>query len=237
MSISIIETNWTWNTGLTSRSATKYIALHHAAASSASAADVDRWHKQNGWSGIGYHFYVRKDGRIYRGRPLGALGAHVSGKNDVSLGICAEGNYTTEQMPDAQKRAIAELLDYLKSNFYPSAEIVGHREIGSSDCPGKNYPLAELKNYKNILNGGELMSYEYDELKRRYAELKEDFDRLRASREPVYQYGVSLPDWGAATVYKLVNKGFLEGEAPDNLNLSESMLRVLVVNDRAGLYD
>ena len=238
MSVNIIETNWTWNTGLTSRSATKYIALHHAAASVASAADVDRWHKQNGWAGIGYHFYVRKNGSIYRGRPLGALGAHVSGKNDVSLGICAEGNYTTEQMSDAQKRAIAELLDYLKTNYYPNAEIVGHREIGSSDCPGKNYPLAELKNYKNILNGDdELMSKEYDDLKIKYEALKKEFDNLCESREPIYRYGTNLPDWGAKTVAKLMSKGFLEGEAPDNLNLSESMLRVLVVNDRAGLYD
>ena len=61
----------------------------------------------------------------------------------------------TEVMPEAQKTAIAELLDDLKTNYYPNAKIVGHREIGSSDCPGKKFPLDELKNYKDILNSRE----------------------------------------------------------------------------------
>ena len=226
----IIETNWKWNTPLYNRRKTDYIALHHAAASSASASDVDRWHKQNGWTGIGYHFYVRKSGIIYRGRPLTAIGAHVSGKNDVSIGICAEGNYTTEQMPDAQKRAIAELLDYLKTNFYPNAEIVGHREIGASDCPGKNYPLAELKDYKNILHGDdELMSQEYEELKAEINALKES--------QKVYHYWSEIPDWALHTVQKLYDRGVFKGDSDADLNLPEVLMRTMVINDRAGLYD
>ncbi len=151
--MNIIEPKWNWNSGLSKRSSTKYIALHHAEASSCSVYDVDAWHKQNGWSGIGYHFFVRKNGEIYRGRPLDSLGAHVQGMNDCSLGICAEGSYMKETMPQVQKKAIAELIDYLKTKFYPNAQIVGHREIGSSDCPGTNFPLDELKNYKSLLGG------------------------------------------------------------------------------------
>ena len=230
MSINIIETNWKWNTPLYNRKKTDYIVLHHAAAAIASVSDVDRWHKQNGWAGIGYHFYVRKDGIIYRGRPLTAIGAHVSGKNDVSLGICAEGDYSFEQMPTAQKRAIAELLDYLKSNYYPRAEIVGHREIGSSDCPGKNYPLAEIKNYKNILNGDdELMSREYEELKAEINALKES--------QKVYHYWSEIPDWALPTVRKLYDKGIFRGDSDADLNLPEVLMRAMVINDRAGLYD
>ena len=150
----IIETNWNWRSTPGQRNSTVYIALHHAAANTCTASAVDSWHKHNGWSGIGYHFFVRKDGSIYRGRPLYSLGAHVSGKNACSLGICAEGDYDkTTKMPEAQKLAIAELLDYLKSNFFPNAIIVGHKEIGASGCPGKYYPLNELKNYKDILKG------------------------------------------------------------------------------------
>ena len=226
----IIETNWKWNTPLYNRKKTDYIVLHHAAASIASAADVDRWHKQNGWAGIGYHFYVRKNGIIYRGRPIGALGAHVSGKNDVSIGICAEGDYSFEQMPTAQKRAIAGLLDYLKNNCYPRAEIVGHREIGSSDCPGKNYPLAEIKSYKNILNGDdELMSREYEELKAEINALKES--------QKVYHYWSEIPDWALPTVRKLYDKGIFRGDSDADLNLPEVLMRTMVINDRAGLYD
>ena len=226
----IIETNWKWNSGLFNRSSTDYIVLHHAAAAVASAADVDRWHKQNGWAGIGYHFYVRKNGIIYRGRPLTAIGAHVSGKNDVSIGICAEGDYSFEQMPTAQKRAIAELLDYIKSNYFPRAEIVGHREIGSSYCPGKNYPLAELKNYKNILNGDDIMSREYDEL-------KAEIDALKKEKEKVYHYWSEIPKEFLPTLEKLNQKGYFKGDSDADLGLPESMLRIMVINDRAGLYD
>lgn len=149
--MNITETNIKWNGTLSDRARTDYIALHHAEASTCTVWDIDAWHKGNGWSGIGYHFFVRKDGSVYRGRPLDKMGAHVQGKNNVSIGICAEGDYTREVMPDAQKKAICELLVYLKDNYYPTASIVGHGEIGDSDCPGGNYPLAEIKNgYRQI---------------------------------------------------------------------------------------
>ncbi|MBQ7574630.1 MAG: N-acetylmuramoyl-L-alanine amidase [Clostridia bacterium] len=149
--MNIIETNIKWASSLSKRPRTDYIVLHHAEASKCSVEQVDSWHKQNGWAGIGYHFFVRKDGTIYRGRPLDTMGAHVSGMNSRSIGICAEGSYMTETMPEAQKKAICELLVYLKDKYYPVASIVGHKEVGQSNCPGKNFPLSEIKNnYRNI---------------------------------------------------------------------------------------
>lgn len=147
--MNIIKTDWKWNGTLSRRASTEYIVLHHAEASKCSAQQVDEWHKNNGWSGIGYHFFVRKDGSIYEGRPLWALGAHVQGKNNISVGICAEGDYHNKDkvMPDAQKTAIKQLIAYLRG-LYPNAEIVGHGEIGESNCPGRYYPLAEMKNYE-----------------------------------------------------------------------------------------
>ena len=147
----IIETNIKWASSLSKRPRTDYIVLHHAEASKCTVEQVDSWHKQNGWAGIGYHFFVRKDGTIYRGRPLDTMGAHVNGMNSRSIGICAEGSYMTETMPEAQKKAICELLVYLKDKYYPVASIVGHKEVGQSNCPGKNFPLSEIKNnYRNI---------------------------------------------------------------------------------------
>lgn len=147
--MNIIETNIKWNSALSDRRSTGYIALHHAEASTCTVMQVDAWHKDNGWAGIGYHFFVRKNGEIYRGRPLNKVGAHVSGMNNDSIGICAEGSYMTETMPKAQKKAICELLVYLKDNYYPNAKITGHGEIGSSNCPGKNFPLEDIKqNYR-----------------------------------------------------------------------------------------
>ncbi|RXI50208.1 hypothetical protein DP124_12115 [Clostridium tetani] len=122
----------------------KSIVLHHAEAKQCSIYDIHNWHLGNGWSGCGYHFLVRKDGSIWRGRPENTIGAHVAGFNTNSLGICAEGEYMTEIMPETQKQAIIELCKYLCKK-YNINKIYGHREVGTSSCPGAKYPLEEIR--------------------------------------------------------------------------------------------
>ena len=141
--MNIIESGITF-ASLAKRSITSYIVLHHADASVCSIHDVNAWHKQNGWAGVGYNFFVRKDGSVYRGRPIDAVGAHIQGFNGVSVGICAEGAYMSETMPLVQKNAIVDLVKYLLT-LYPTAKVVGHKDLASSQCPGVNYPLAEIK--------------------------------------------------------------------------------------------
>lgn len=137
--MNIIETNLNFNTNHTNRSGDPAgIVLHHAAANG-SVEDVHRWHLGNGWAGIGYHFYVRKDGKVYRGRPESWIGSHTSGHN-TKLGICAEGNFEQEKMPAAQQKAITELLVYL-FNKYGELKVYKHRDLDSTACPGKNYPF------------------------------------------------------------------------------------------------
>jgi len=87
----IIETNLQFKE-METRKSTQRIILHHAAAQNCSAEDIHRWHLNNGWSGAGYHFLVRKDGKVYRLRPEDKVGAHAYGSNNNSLGICFEGN-------------------------------------------------------------------------------------------------------------------------------------------------
>ena len=235
----IIETNWNWNSSMSTRGSTDYIALHHAAAVTCSAQDIDNWHKNNGWSGIGYHYFVRKNGSIYRGRPEWALGAHVSGMNNCSLGICAEGDYDKEQtMPDAQKSAIIALIKDVKSR-YPNAKVVGHRDIGSSDCPGKYYPMSEMINYFNNESEEEPMTAEertkFNELVNIVSELQISVDKL--ANPMIYNYiDKNMPKWARPTIQKLVDKGILQGDE-NGLGLTDDLLRVLVINDRAGLYD
>lgn len=50
--------------------------------------DIDRWHKQRGFKMVGYHFVIRLDGTIEQGRPLEMIGAHCTGHNAHSIGIC-----------------------------------------------------------------------------------------------------------------------------------------------------
>lgn len=232
--MTIIETDWKWKYGLSKRARTDYIVLHHAEASVCTAQQIDEWHKKGrNWSGIGYHFFVRKNGSVYRGRPLDRLGAHVLEKNNCSIGICAEGAYSREYMPDVQKRAIAELIDYLKTNYYPSAKIVGHKEIGSSDCPGKNYPLEELKDYKNILNESEELNMsQYTELKGEIGELKNSITAVTAKldklSEPtmVYDYiDSNMPSWAVEGVRYCLEHGIITGTGDGKLGLDDKDLK------------
>lgn len=136
--MNIIETNLEFG-ALSTRKSTKRAILHHAEASKCTAEDIHHWHKQNGWSGAGYHFLVRKDGSIYRLRPEWAVGAHAKGSNSDSIGICFERS----TMPQAQINAGRELLSYLKGK-YGFDKVQAHRDVCSTNCPGTNFPFAEI---------------------------------------------------------------------------------------------
>lgn len=123
------------------------LVLHHAEASKCTVQDIHSWHLSNGWSGIGYHYFIRKDGSVYRGRPDGAIGAHCQGSNTNTLGICFEGNYMKETMPTAQYNAGIDLIKYLRGK-YGNLPIYGHKELLATECPGSKFPLADFKNLK-----------------------------------------------------------------------------------------
>lgn len=139
----IINTNLPTNGSFTPRSKTDMIVLHHSESTGTSVEEINRWHLERGWTGIGYLYYIRKDGRIYRGRPEWAVGAHAQGVNGHSVGVCCEGRYMTETMPEAQLAALCRLVRELL-NKYPGATLKRHRDVGSTDCPGDNFPWQEV---------------------------------------------------------------------------------------------
>ncbi len=127
----------------TPRSRTDTLVLHHAAAKTCSVEDVHKWHLGNGWSGIGYHYFVSKLGGIYLGRPENVWGAHSSGHNACSIGICAEGDFEQEAMPEVQKQSIIALTKDILTR-YPGLNIKGHRDLNATLCPGQHYPFDEI---------------------------------------------------------------------------------------------
>jgi N-acetyl-anhydromuramyl-L-alanine amidase AmpD len=142
----IIETNLEFK-NMSTRKSTERIILHHADAKNCSAEDIHRWHLNNGWSGAGYHFLVRKDGTIYRLRPEDKVGAHAYGSNYNSIGICFEGNYMEEDMPAEQIKAGQELVAYLK-NKYNITTVQAHRDVCATSCPGNKFPFDEIANFE-----------------------------------------------------------------------------------------
>ena len=109
------------------------------------AKEVDSWHKKRGWSGIGYHFFIKRGGLIEFGRPLEKQGAHTKGHNKSSIGICYAGGVEEEKgedgkyeavdnRTDQQKDSILILLIFLKKAF-PNAVIHSHRDFAAKACP------------------------------------------------------------------------------------------------------
>lgn len=103
------------------------------------AADVDAWHRQRGFDGIGYHFLIRRDGYIETGRDIDRIGAHTKGFNTTSIGVAYAGGLDENGRPadtrtTAQRGALMRLLKWLKE-LYPEAEIHGHRDFAAKACP------------------------------------------------------------------------------------------------------
>lgn len=143
--MNIIEKTFETNGSMNKRKITERIILHHAAASKCTVEDIDRWHKNNGWCKIGYHFFIDKAGNIYRGREEDKVGAHAYGSNYNSIGICFEGNYMEEDMLEVQKEAGKELVSYLK-NKYGITTVQAHRDVCATSCPGDKFPFDEIAN-------------------------------------------------------------------------------------------
>lgn len=142
--MNIIETNLEFK-DMSTRKSTERIILHHADAKNCSAEDIHRWHLNNGWSGAGYHFLVRRDGKVYRLRPEDKVGAHAYGANYDSLGICFEGDYMEEDMPAEQIKAGQELVTYLKHK-YNITTVQKHKDVCATSCPGDKFPFDEIAN-------------------------------------------------------------------------------------------
>lgn len=102
--------------------------------------DITRWHKAQGWSTIGYHYVVYRDGSVHAGRDVDVAGAHCTGHNSKSIGVCYIGGVATDgktakdTRTDAQKSALVTLLKDLH-RLYPSTGIHGHREFANKACP------------------------------------------------------------------------------------------------------
>ena len=127
-----------------------YLVVHCAdtyARMDIGAKEIDQWHRQKGWLKIGYHYVIRRDGTIEKGRRDDEVGAHTLGYNRNSLGIVWVGGKGDNDKPQdnstpAQRDTLSTLLHRLKGE-YPAAKIVGHKELN----PGRDCPVIDLHKF------------------------------------------------------------------------------------------
>ena len=104
-----------------------------------SVDEIRSWHKERGWSDIGYHYVISRQGQILCGRPVGVIGAHCQGHNNDSIGVCLIGD---DEFNDVQFKALQNLYAMLKG-FCEDMEIFGHRDFtDKKTCP--NFEVKDI---------------------------------------------------------------------------------------------
>lgn len=217
----VIEANLPRKGNFTRRSKTDEVILHHAEASSATVWDINAWHLDNGWVGIGYHYYIRKDGSIYRGRPEWAVGAHATGHNDRSIGICCEGAYMTETMPAAQLASLKALLRDIMGR-YGTLTLKRHRDVNATSCPGDRFPWAEVQDY----------------MKEDDSMTQKEFEEMYGKVNPMYKTIDAVPSYWQQEVREMLDCGAINGGTdanPDDVNMRHEALQAAIVAYRAAV--
>lgn len=126
------------------------VVLHHSLTKDGEVVDfsaIKRFHiNTRGWRDIGYHYVIEMvngEPRTFKGRPEGTIGAHTLGYNHF-LGICIVGNYDKDEVPKELLLELYKLLDDIRDR-YGEIIIHGHNEYSTKTCPGKKFPLNEIK--------------------------------------------------------------------------------------------
>jgi N-acetylmuramoyl-L-alanine amidase len=117
----------------------KKIIIHQSASDIPTHDDisvVDRWHKERGWKGVGYHYFIQSDGVLQYGRSICEVGAHTKGHNRDSIGICLHGKTKFTPNQFATLRHLVESLDFTLGNL----KVYGHSDFEPTrHCPGFDY--------------------------------------------------------------------------------------------------
>lgn len=122
------------------------IICHHPASTGTMEANHNYHRNTLGWNGLGYDYWIDYDGTIYevRGRNVGAhSGRSWNGK---SYGPCFRGNFENQKMTDAQLKSGIWLCAMLcRMEGLTEKDIIGHKDVSRTACPGKNFRMKELK--------------------------------------------------------------------------------------------
>lgn len=243
MNVDIVETNLDFSS-LSERSYTDMIVIHHTGSPDmdANAEQIHGWHLNNGWAGIGYHYVIRKDGTIERGRPEWAIGSHAYGENSHTIGIHLSGDFEQAEPTSQQIEKCALLVADICERYGLPIDldtVVGHGYLMATDCPGRK--LQALID-DGTITGKAVWYYNQSN---DVADCAPNNDSVVIEQDGGNQGGRgmeryntidSLPEWAKPTIQKMIDKGILNGNG-ESLDLSLDMLRVFVINDRSGLYE
>ena len=165
----------------------------------------------------------------------GKLYKKVTNSNSISIEMVSCSNDNGFYIPEKTINKTIELVKNLMKKYPNIKTICRHFDVTGKHCPD-THCITELgeQNWEDFLH-----KIKEEEEPMTQAE-RQEFETLKKQVEnlnKVYRYTIEVPSWGRPTIQKLLDKGLYAGASESDLNLPETLLRVLVINDRAGLYD
>lgn len=143
--VNIKKTNLQYDySQLSNRTKTDMVVIHHTGNQTdddLSAEEINASHQAQGWTCIGYHYVIRKDGTIEEGRPHWTVAAHAYGFNSHTIGIHVCGNFELGEPTQAQIESLAMLLANVCDDYglpIDKDHVVAHRDLMATACCGEN---------------------------------------------------------------------------------------------------
>ena len=106
--------------------------------------EIREWHvDQNGWDDVGYHYIIRRNGKLEKARPEEYSGAHAPSHNSRSIGICLVGGMADDGGPEnnftlEQFLTLKDLVNMVMNKYSDITEVLGHCDVQDNkpNCPG-----------------------------------------------------------------------------------------------------
>lgn len=115
--------------------------LHHSATDNPNHDNINWIRKihveQNGWSDVGYHYFIKADGSIEEGRNLETQPAAQYGHNTGTIAICLSG--LGQSFTEEQEKALRNLCNKINDAYEGNIVFRGHKEVNHTECPHYDY--------------------------------------------------------------------------------------------------
>ena len=230
---------WKWNVKCPYVMAPRFVVVHNTA-NDASAANEVTYMLGNGDS-TSYHYAV-DDMFAVQAIPENRTAWHAGDGNGLGnmYGIAIEICYSKsggERFLKAEDNA-AELSAGIRNRYGGGIDkVTKHQDYSGKYCPHRTLDMGWerfLKKVENCME--ELTMTQYEELKALLSGLSNRISKIE--NKMIYNYiDKNMPDWARPTIQKLVDKKILVGDEKGELGLTDEMIKIFVINDRAGLYD
>lgn len=235
------------------RDSIKYIVIHYVGATGSALDNVKYYGSSN--VGASAHYYVghaSENGAIYQsvapencawhcGSETGVYYSPCRNDNAIGIEMCCHLKNGEWYFDDITVEKTIELTKYLMEKYnIPIENVIRHYDVTHKTCPAP-FVLDEQKwkEFKKSLEDDSMTTEErlkFNELVKVVANLQTTVDKL--TNPMIYNYiDNNMPEWARPTIQKMVDKGILRGNEKGELGLNETMLKIFVTNDRAGLYD